>query len=264
VSSYLKTHDMDDAPYRRVLAAFANRPLDAGVGLQSWVAFRRYRGVPRLTVYLGTETRCVFPPGTVPAGTRDHMWFDSAAQVLSCVAQYPLSEHPLIRGLSALSERRVELWLLVNNAYELLTNTTEVSVARLKTWLSDHADIERSLPSEYQAYRGLFAEALAFYESSPDRVEAAAARSTATSAAKCLAKTLAEFLETEETSSVGFSLDAILREGLEADVELLSGSDTTGSLSLPSVVRGALGVHKELWAALDELANLVGDGGQQT
>jgi len=187
VSSYLRTHGMDDAPYRRVLAAFANRPLDAGVGMQSWVAFRRYKGVPRLTVYLGTETRCVFPPGVVPAGTRDHMSFESPAEVLSCVARYGLSEHPLVRGLSRLSKRRAALWLLVSNAFELLSNTTEVSVARLKTWLHDNQPLEHSLPADYHDFRHLFAEALQGYEFSPDRLEATAARCAATSAAKALA-----------------------------------------------------------------------------
>jgi hypothetical protein len=63
---------------------------------------------------------------------------------------------------------------------------------------------------------------------------------------------LAEFLETEETSSVGFSLDAILREPA-ADSYRLSQLNAAGSVSLPAMVRGALGVHEELWSALDRL-----------
>jgi hypothetical protein len=254
VSSYLRGHGMDDAPYRRVLSAFANRPLDAGVGMQSWVAFRRYKGVPRLTVYLGTETRCVFPAGSVPAGTREHMSFESASEVLSCVSRYGLSEHPLVRSPSALSERRTTLWLIVNNAFELLTNTTEVSVARLKTWLQDNQALGQSLPAEDEDLGHLFADALEIFESSPDRLEATAARSAATAAAKALAKTLAEFLETEETSSVGFSLEAILREGPEAEAERVSELDAAGRHGLPSAVRGAFGMHQRLWSALDRLA----------
>jgi Tryptophan dimethylallyltransferase len=256
VSSYLRAHDMDDAPYRRVLAGYANRPLDAGVGLQSWVAFRRYQGVPRLTVYLGTETRRVFPPGSVPAGTRNHMSFDSAKEVLSCVAQYGLSEHPLVVRLGGSVEQQAGLWLLVSNAYELLATTTEVSATRLKTWLADHTDIERNLRPEQRACQHLFADALRKFETSPDQLEATAALVAATSAAKNLAKTLAEFVEAEETSSVGFSLEAILKEGPEADAQRLSQLEAAGSVRLPSVVRGALGVHEKLWGALDQLANL--------
>lgn len=77
VSAYMVDRGMDDRPYRRVLAAFAKRPLADGVGMQSWIAFRSARGIPRLTVYLGSELCRVFPPGTVPAPTRPPMSFDS-------------------------------------------------------------------------------------------------------------------------------------------------------------------------------------------
>ena len=256
VSSYLRARGMDDAPYRRMLNAFANRQLDSGVGLQSWVAFRRYQGVPRLTVYLGTETRRVFPAGSVPADTREHTSFHSATEVLNRVAQYSLSEHPLLRGLLGRAEHRPALWLLVSNACELLTNTTEASVTRLKTWLSNHAELESSLRPEAEACQHLFAQALQAFESSPDPVEAVSARVTATRAAQCLAETLAEFLETEETSTLGCSLGASLRDGPAAGAQRVSELDAAGSIALPSVVRGAFGVHEELWAALDLLTDL--------
>lgn len=256
VSSYLRTQGMDDAPYRQVLRAFANRELNQGVGMQSWVAFRRYQGVPRLTVYLGTETRCVFAPGSIPAGTRDHMQFDSAKHVLSSVAQYSLSEHPLVRGLGRDPQNPRGLWLLVSNAFELLATTTEVSATRLKTWLVEHAAIAASLSPDEQACQHLFADSVRHFETSPDQIEAKAALIAATNAAKPLAKTLAEFLEAEETSSVGFSLEKILRDGPESGGSRLSQLDAAGSVRLPSVVRGAFGVHAGLWRALDQLASL--------
>jgi DMATS type aromatic prenyltransferase len=263
VVSYLETQGIDPAAYRRMLAAFANRPLESGVGLQSWVAFRRYRGVPRLTVYLGTETRCVFPPGSVPAGTRDHMLFDSPTDILRCVEQYGLSEHPLVRGLWRLSEQRAVLWLLVSNANALLHDTAGISVTRLKTWLLDNAAIGSSLPPPYEPYRHLFTEALSRFESSPETVDAIAARSAATTAAKGLAKILAEFLETEEASSISISLESILREGSAAETERLSRLDAAGMAALAAILRGALGVHEELWGALDQLSALASDGGQR-
>lgn len=253
VSSYLQAHDMDDGPYRRVLAAFANRPLDQGVGMQSWVAFRRYKGVPRLTVYLGSETRCVFPVGSVPAETRHYLRFDSAAQVLSCVAQYKLEEHPLVRGLSSLAVRRDAMWLLVSNTAELVANTLDVSAARLKAWLDDNAAIERSLTPEQKRLSHVFADAVNSFRESPDPIEALAALSAASDAARSLAKLLSEVLETEELSSVGFALEAILREGPEAHAGRLRELDAAGSTGLPSIVRGAFGVHQRLWQALDQL-----------
>jgi GNAT superfamily N-acetyltransferase len=53
-------------PYQRAMKAFANRPLERGIGLQAYVSFRRDQGKPRLTVYLPTE---VYQPGTVAKPT---------------------------------------------------------------------------------------------------------------------------------------------------------------------------------------------------
>lgn len=43
------------APYTRALAAFARRPLAAGIGMQTYVSLRINKGIKRLTVYLAVE-----------------------------------------------------------------------------------------------------------------------------------------------------------------------------------------------------------------
>jgi hypothetical protein len=65
--AYMARRGIDPTPYERVLRAFANRPLEDGVGMQSWVSLRTVRGRARLAVYLATEANRVYPPGTVPA-----------------------------------------------------------------------------------------------------------------------------------------------------------------------------------------------------
>jgi hypothetical protein len=55
--------------------------LESGVGMQSWVSYRRQLGKPRLTVYLSTESYRVYPPGSVPASTQHHLKFNSAVAV---------------------------------------------------------------------------------------------------------------------------------------------------------------------------------------
>jgi len=67
LSAYMTRRGLDPAPYEGVVRAFANRPLEAGVGMQSWFSMRAVHGRPRLAVYLATEANRVFPPGTVPA-----------------------------------------------------------------------------------------------------------------------------------------------------------------------------------------------------
>jgi hypothetical protein len=57
------------ATYERSIAAFAARPLSAGVGMHSYVSLGVGRGGPRITVYLSPEGYRVEPPRT-ERGTR--------------------------------------------------------------------------------------------------------------------------------------------------------------------------------------------------
>lgn len=72
VRDYLVAQGGDPTLYDSVLASYANRPLDAGVGMQSWVAMRRQDEQVRMTVYLATEANRVFEPGEIPAPTGDY------------------------------------------------------------------------------------------------------------------------------------------------------------------------------------------------
>lgn len=109
ISAHLGELGLDPEPYRRMLAAFASRPLELGVGLQSWAALRRYQGTLRLTVYLASELHRMFPPGSVPAATIDHSRFAGFEQVLEHVAAHALREHPLF-GLANVDEDTLREW----------------------------------------------------------------------------------------------------------------------------------------------------------
>jgi hypothetical protein len=54
------------APYCRALDSFADRPLERGIGMHSYVSFRRYGGRGRVTAYLALEA---YSPGTVAGPT---------------------------------------------------------------------------------------------------------------------------------------------------------------------------------------------------
>ncbi len=69
---YLTLKGVNARQYCNMIDGFANRALDAGVGMQSWMALRRYQNKARLTVYLGTEANRVHAPGEVPAPTPDY------------------------------------------------------------------------------------------------------------------------------------------------------------------------------------------------
>jgi hypothetical protein len=63
VLRWLDRVGLDTMAYQRALAAFARRPLDAGVGMHSCVAFERDAGRPRLTAALAPEAYRTFAPG---------------------------------------------------------------------------------------------------------------------------------------------------------------------------------------------------------
>jgi hypothetical protein len=69
VHDYLVASHIDPTRYDSMVKGFANRPLEQGVGMQSWVALRRNDEGVRITVYFGTEANRVHSPGVVPAPT---------------------------------------------------------------------------------------------------------------------------------------------------------------------------------------------------
>lgn len=69
VSEYLDRSGIGSKLYTSIVDGFANRPLESGVGMQSWVALRRYEGRAFVMAYLATEAARVFAPGSVPAPT---------------------------------------------------------------------------------------------------------------------------------------------------------------------------------------------------
>lgn len=51
----LGTYDFDPAPYRKLIEAFAERPLEAANGIHAHASLKRQDGAPCVTVYLATE-----------------------------------------------------------------------------------------------------------------------------------------------------------------------------------------------------------------
>ncbi len=151
VSAYLREHSEVASTYEALLQAFADRPLDAGVGMQSWVAFRRHQGLSRFTVYLGTESRWVHPPGAIPAATEDRAAFASAEEVVRCFERFSLRAHPLLQRLLHEPPNPEAVWLLIHNAYEgtskhfirwLAALTAQVEDDRLRCLLARQLDQE--------------------------------------------------------------------------------------------------------------------------
>ncbi len=98
--------------YLRTLDVIATRPLEDGVGLQSYLSFRRHKDKPRLTVYLPCEA---FRPGTIAASGAA----PAPSGVMEIVDRYEqdgdMTTHPFIRRLSREAFSRSNIWLLLAN-----------------------------------------------------------------------------------------------------------------------------------------------------
>ncbi len=99
VTTYLASRRVRSELYTRVLQSFASRPLQDGVGMHSWVALRSGAREPRLTLYLATEARRIFEPGSVPARTPDLMHIQSVDELVARLQTHSLALHPLFTRL---------------------------------------------------------------------------------------------------------------------------------------------------------------------
>jgi hypothetical protein len=63
--------------YARALDGFADRPLEAGVGMQTYASLRQYAGPRRVTVYLSPEVYAVQAPRSVRMSSFDRGPLDS-------------------------------------------------------------------------------------------------------------------------------------------------------------------------------------------
>jgi DMATS type aromatic prenyltransferase len=117
VSTYLESRTLDTTAYNTLVKGFADRPLESGVGMQSWVALRDDAAEARVTLYLATEARLVHAPGSVPAPTAAPLRFASAEEVVRSTAGMALDQHPLMRRIARDMDGEA-LWLLIHNLYE--------------------------------------------------------------------------------------------------------------------------------------------------
>jgi DMATS type aromatic prenyltransferase len=94
ISAYLAGLGVPAGAYEAAVDAFTTRPLESGVGMQSYVSFRHDRGVPRLTVYFGPEAYSTEPPRSSRRGPASAPRSSPPITVRQQVAEAP-SQHDL-------------------------------------------------------------------------------------------------------------------------------------------------------------------------
>ena len=258
VIAYLHSVGVDAALYRRAVVETAPRPLEDGVGLQSWVALRRDAERTRLTVYIATEARHRHPPGSVPAPSADPLACESLAAVLALFEKRPFDAHPLLRRLlRAPSVAAAEL--LAQTLHEGIARDFAVALsvvaARVDPQLRERLTLELSSSPAASAFATLrpashppgpghrLRVTLARGQRSDDIHEAIATLLGAEIALRLLVGPVERLL-------TGITNDD--RNGLE-DGHALGQFIPRGDRALAAATRGAVETHRAVWRALDEV-----------
>lgn len=296
VHNYLMSHNLDSSLYNRILKSYATRALESGVGMQSWVSYRRQLGRPRLTVYLSTESYRVYPPGSIPASTIHPLSFNSAVAVIERLLQDSLAEHPFLRRLMREAGNTTHLWLLITNTYEgtskhfilwLAKITAQVESDQLRCLLARQLNEELGDGDFSHAHSVLmnrfldsialwrpeeFSEAhlqpgkrlgerLAKHYLADEAHEGVAALMAGEICAQQLIHVVAQLIRLQENTFEPSSISWLTRhdeiEGNHAQESLVLARMLPDSEEvIKAVQRGAMGLHKALWNFLDEMYQL--------
>ena len=259
VVSYLDGIGVDPALYRRTVVDAAPRPLEGGVGMQSWIALRRDAERARLTVYIATETRRRHPPGTVPAPSPDPLAFESPEAVLTLFEARPFDAHPLLRRLGrAASVAAAELLAQTLHAGLARDSAASVSAVAARVDPQLRAQLTLRLSSSRaasalaalaaasdppMALRGL-RQALARGQTSEDAHEAIATLLAAEIAMRQLVGPVGRMLAAAPASADGDRLE---------DVRVIARLIPPGATATAAVTRGAVETHRAVWRTLDEV-----------
>ena len=114
ISAYLKEIGVSTSAYEAAVEAMAWRPLDRGVGLQSYVSVRHKHGQPRLTMYFSPEAYSTQPPRALP-GSVVAARAPTPVEIVRRHEAEPLTDHPFFRRLRREPVNHSRLWTLMSN-----------------------------------------------------------------------------------------------------------------------------------------------------
>jgi DMATS type aromatic prenyltransferase len=166
---------MDVDRYDRSLAAFARRPLDRGVGMHSYVSFKRDANHPKLTCYLAPEAYQTFAPSSLASRTfvapkRPNIPAD-LVHWLETVER--CTDHPLFRRLAREPAAVAPVvtilannWVAVGDRFPrwLAALVARVEDDRVRSVLAKQLDDELGHGDPTRAHRVLFQRMLADLE----------------------------------------------------------------------------------------------------
>ena len=121
LNRYLTQHSLPVSTYHSAIQSLAARPLEAGIGMQSYTSFRQEQQQRRMAVYINAETNAVQPPRTsidtlpvqVPLSLEKMLWNYERDTV---------ADHPFLQRLQREPVNLTRIWLLFMNIREGVVN----------------------------------------------------------------------------------------------------------------------------------------------
>lgn len=267
VCSYLKAHQLPVRDYVEPIAAFANRRLEDGVGMQSYASWRSERGKPRVTVYLGPELFRVEPPVESDTPRPAVPSLQPAEEIVRYYERNSMADHPFYQRLQREPVDLGRLWLLLANARigivqgfarRLASVTARVPDERLRCMLAKQLNDELGNGDFTRAHHLLFDGLLAGL----DRWRPAAVTDATLAAGRALGERL-EAIYADPDPFVGVGA-AMVIEIYGKQVDLQTGRELRRQHALDPHSLTWLTLHEEL--ELDhaeesmEMAHLVEPG----
>ncbi|HYQ05026.1 MAG TPA: iron-containing redox enzyme family protein [Polyangiaceae bacterium] len=134
IKKYLEPRGLPADSYDSAITSFAGRPLDAGVGLHSYVSLRYDSTRPRITFYLSPETYQIREPLKMESGTLPQAKDLGPLPAEEIVRRYEqdivLADHPFFQRLGREPVRLPHLWLVMANFWEAIVNDFPSKLAR--------------------------------------------------------------------------------------------------------------------------------------
>ena len=119
---YLIQHSLSFSTYHSAIQALATRSLESGIGMHSYVSFRRDGKQQRLAIYLNPEVNTFRSPTTVtPIPSKNLL---SLEELVLHYEDHSLADHPFLQRLQREPVNSEYLWLLVMNLRETSSNFT--------------------------------------------------------------------------------------------------------------------------------------------
>ncbi|HEU4411269.1 MAG TPA: iron-containing redox enzyme family protein [Polyangiaceae bacterium] len=164
IAGYLADHGLPVQAYAGCLEALAQRPLEAGVGLQSYASLKWADG-PKVTVYLAPEIYRVSPPRDPTAAPAPPRGPEPAAALVGHHEATPITAHPFFARLAREPVDLGRLYTLLANFREgivldfprrLAALTARIDDDRLRCILAKQLNDEMGDGDFTRAHRGLF------------------------------------------------------------------------------------------------------------